>query len=380
MIKREKFLAMHPYTISQYRDGKWGTYLPDKTRPNNRKYIGRKTLEEVQQIVIDYWEKESDNPTIKEVFDEWNDRRLKLGKISNSTHTRNRQEFNRHYADFGNKKIKAIASYEIEDFLEEEIAKFDLTAKAFSNLKTLTKGFLLRAKKQGYISFNVSELFDDMDISDRCFRKVIKEDYQEVFNEEETELMMNYLIENFDIWNAGIILLFLTGIRIGELVALKPTDFEGDNIIKIRRTKTRYRDDSGKEIYAVKDFPKSKAGVRTVVIPGDYIPLVKKIRLLNPFGEYLFMNKGKRITTNSFRNRERRICKKLGIPHKSPHKIRKTYGTILLDNNVDKKLVTELMGHSNIAITENHYHRNRRSLDEKARIISEIPDFTVKAQ
>ena len=97
---------------------------------------------------------------------------------------------------------------------------------------------------------------------------------------------------------------------------------------------------------------------------------------MNPFGEYIFVNNhGERLTTNCFRRRLERVCKWVGVYHKSPHKIRKTYGSILLDNNVDKNLVIQQMGHTDIVITENHYHRNRKSIEKKVEILSAIPDF-----
>ena len=60
---------------------------------------------------------------------------------------------------------------------------------------------------------------------------------------------------------------------------------------------------------------------------------------------------------------------------KSPHKIRKTYGSILLDNHIDNKLIMEQMGRTDIRCTEEHYHGNRKHLDKKSRVISEIPEF-----
>ncbi len=179
------------------------------------------------------------------------------------------------------------------------------------------------------ICFNVEELFQDLDTSDADFRKVIKEDYQEVFSEEEMPVMIDYLKENLDAKNIGILLMFATGIRVGELVALKHEVFEG-NTFKIRRTETRYMGEDGKYVYDVKEFPKSSAGVRTVVIPEDYAWLCSKIKMLNPFGEYVFMDdKGKRMTTAHIRRRQEKNCRKLGMYQKSPYKIRKTYGTIM---------------------------------------------------
>ena len=375
-MKRKELLDKHPYKIWKGKDGKWYTYLPDEKK--GRIQRERKRLEEVENLIINYWKMQMENPTINEVFREWNDRRLELKKISNATHLRNQQIYNRHYKEFGNKKIKSVGIEELEGFLENQIAEKNLTAKAFSNLKTVTRGLLKRAKKRKLITFNVEELFQELDTSESDFYKVIKEDYEEVFSEDEMPVMIDYLKKNLDAKNIGILLMFATGIRVGELVALKHNVFNG-NTFKVRRTETRFLGEDGKYVYAVKEFPKSEAGVRTVVIPDDYLWLCSQIRMLNPFGEYVFTDSsGKRLTTNCIRRRQEKNCKKLGIYRKSPHKIRKTYGTILLDHNVDNRLIMEQMGHTDIACTENHYHRNRRSIDAKSQIISSIPEFQVK--
>lgn len=372
-MKRDELLKKHQYKIWQGKDRKWYTYLPDDKK--GRVLKKRTSKSDIEKEIVTYWRTESENPTIREVFEEWNDRRLELKKIGNATHLRNTQIFNRHYKEFGNQRIKSVSSDEIGEFLEEQIPEHNLTSKSFSNLKTITRGFLKRAKKRKLVSFNVEEIFQELDTSETDFKKVIKEDYEEVFSEKEMSTMVKYLEENLDAKNIGILLMFATGIRVGELVALKHNVFEG-NTFKIRRTETRFLGEDGKYVYCVKEFPKSEAGVRTVIIPEDYAWLCSKIRALNPFGEYIFTDKsGKRMTTNCIRRRQERNCKKLGIYKKSPHKIRKTYGTILLDYNVDNRLIMEQMGHTDISCTENHYHRNRRGIEQKSHIISSIPEF-----
>lgn len=132
----------------------------------------------------------------------------------------------------------------------------------------------------------------------------------------------------------------------------------------------------GKNVYGVKEFPKTAAGVRTVIVPDGYRWLCVKTRALNPFGEYIFTDgQGERMKTAHIRRRLERNCKLLGIYRKSPHKIRKTYGTILLDNNIDSVLIKGQMGHTDNGTTENHYHRNRRTDEAKAAILSAIPEF-----
>lgn len=376
IMENLKYLEMHPYAVWRGTDNKWHTYLPGKE--SGRIPRKRNTEEEIKQVIIRYWKQEEENPTIAEVFTEWNDRRLELRKISPATHLRNRQCFGRHYKEFGQKRIRQVSRDEMADFLEEQIPEYNLTAKAFSNLKGITKGFLKRAKKRKLIDFSIEEMLYDLDISETNFRKVIKEDYEEVFNEEEMLKMTEYLTEHQDPKNLGILLMFVTGIRVGELVALR-NDSLSDGCIRIRRTETKYLDDTGKKyIYDVKEYPKSDAGVREVIIPEAYQWLYDKICTLNPSGTYIFLaDAGGRMTTGCIRNRMRRICHRLHIYEKSPHKIRKTYGSILLDNRVDNRLIMEQMGHSDVSCTEKHYHRNRRSINKKTQVISQIPEFRV---
>ena len=149
-MKRKELLEKHPYKIWQGKDGKWRTYLPDK---NQRKMIKKNRNAVLEKEVAEYWKSETENPTVREVFDEWNDRRLELKKISDATHLRNRQIFNRHYAHaiFVQKRMKDTEPGEFEGFLEGQILIHNLTAKAFSNLKTVTRGFLKRAKKTDWL-------------------------------------------------------------------------------------------------------------------------------------------------------------------------------------------------------------------------------------
>lgn len=373
MNRRKELLEKHPYKIWEGTDKYWHTYLPEEEK--GRKPVKRKNLEDIEDEIVSYWEQKLSNPTISEVFEEWNDRRLNLKKISPATHNRNQQIFDRHYKEMGSCKIKSVTLEEFEEFLEEQIPKFDMTSKAFSNLKSVTKGMLRRAKKRKLITYNIEEFFDELDVSDSDFKKTVKSDEKEVYNEEELPIVLDYLENNIDLKNLGILLLFITGIRVGELVTLKHSDFTG-LIFSVQRTETRVPAEDGNGYqYLVKEFPKTEAGVRKAIIPTGYAWVADKLKVSNPFGEFIFEVNGKRLTTNCIRRRMSRMCKKLGIVPKSPHKARKTYGSILLDNHIDNRLVTDVMGHTDVAITEGHYHRNRKTLERKVEILSNIPEF-----
>lgn len=376
MQKNNKYLEMHPYKIWHGKDNEWHTYLPDEEKERVPRH--RKTEKEIQDVIIEYWKEKESNPTLQEVFDEYNNRRLDLKKISAATHVRERQDFDRFYCEWKNRGIKDIREEEIVDFLEEQVAKHNLTAKAYSNLKGLTKRMFKRARKRKLIVFCIENVFNETDMSEVDFRKTIKEDNQEVFTETDYPIMMDYLETHIDIWNIGIILMFVTGIRVGELVSLSYSDFEEHGnffSIKIRHTETRYQNENGEWVYEIKDTPKTDAGIRNAVIPMQYSWIYDELKRINPDGEYVFMRNGKRMTTNTIRRRMKRICEKLNIYQKSPHKARKTYGSILIDNKLDERLIIGQMGHTNISCTENHYHRNRKTLETKAGILSNIREF-----
>ena len=121
--------------------------------------------------------------------------------------------------------------------------------------------------------------------------------------------ILRYLTESQWDSTLGILLMFFTGIRVDELVTLKHSDFEG-NTIKIRRTETRVRVNESHYEYLVKEFPKSSAGVRTIIIPDSYAWIAAKLQECTAFQEFVFVSEsGTRMTTNVIRRRMEKSCK-----------------------------------------------------------------------
>lgn len=373
MKKRQELLDNHPYKIWCGSNGKWYTYLPNEEK--GRILKKKSTRKDIEDIVIQYQESVMSNPTIDELFTEWNDHRRDIGRIAKSSHTRLRQVYDRHFKEFGKRRVASVKENEWIDFLEAQVFEHNLSSKAFASLKSVVRGMLKWGKRQGMITYSPELMLTELDLSDTIFSKKIKEDYEEVFDEDETQKMLSYLISNRDIRNDGVILLFVSGVRVGELVGIKPQDINlNSNTVKIRRTETRFKEGNN-TIFAIKEYPKTKAGIREIVIPTSYSWLLKELSDKSKGHEFVFEEDGKRLTTLLIRKRIYSICKKVGVYKKSPHKIRATYDTILLDSGVDKRTVKDQMGHSDISVSEKSYHRNRKSIKNKAAIIDKIVDF-----
>ena len=370
MNKREELLKKHPYKIWEGKNGKWYTYLPDDSK--SRILIKRNTENAIQDIVIDYWKEEAENPTVKEIYDALIDGKIKRNEIKTQTKNRYDRQFNESCQLFGQRQIKSVTSYDIEDFMLNSISSHKLTQKGASNLRTIIRGIFKYAKKKGYVSFSISEILADMEISRKSYRKTQKDDDELVFSDEEFKKINQYIVtKNPDIKNLGILLVFYTGMRPGELAALQWTDID-DNIIHIQKMEERYERDDGTYCVQVRDFPKTETGIRHIIIPSNAIWIIKSIRRLNPFGTYIFEQKGKRITVASFDRRIRTLCKNVGITEKSINKIRKTYATILLDEGIDESIIISQMGHTDIETTKRFYYKDRNTMEHKRKVIDRV--------
>lgn len=374
-LMKNVYLRKHPFKIYQGKDGAWYTYLPDDTKKNGRRLVRRVKKEALEDLIIKFYSGTKHPNSIKKVFDEWNQYQLDRGKIKEATFTRNEQTFRRHFSEIEADDITILTSEELTDFMELQISKHHLTSKSFSNLKYITRGFLRRAKRKHLISFDVESTLSELDISDKEFRRSNRVDSQEIFFDEEMNEVLKYChVHMDDLPSLGVALMFISGMRVGEVVVLQPCDI-CDGVVSVTKTETRYRDEIG-IVHEVSDYPKTPAGVRNVVIPDKYRWVLDQLTRMSSGREYIFVGKnGERLHTQAIRKRCYQICKKLNMPVRSPHKIRKTYGSILLDNHLDSKFIERQMGHTDIKCTENYYHKDRRHLDQKREIINAVTQF-----
>lgn len=368
-MTRADYLSEKPYEIWQGKDGEWYTYLPNDKGGRSLKH--RTTKEALENLIIQYVKDKKESPTVKDVFTEWLNKRMDREEIEQSTFSRYQREFDRDFQRIQNRKIKHITPIDIEDFVKDTIKEKGLSRKAFGNMRTLLYGIFKYAKKKGFVTFSIGMVIEDIEFSRKEFSRIQHEDAEQVFMLDEEKTMIEYLQSHDDMKNLGLLLLFMTGLRIGELCVLQNQDIDGCKI-HINKTETIYKAKDGIH-YDIKETPKTQAGVRTVILPDRYKWILDRIKRLNPFGEYLFMEHGKRIRSYQFRTRLYTNCKKLDIVVKSPHKVRKTYGTRLYDNNkIPKSLILQQMGHTDISCLEKHYYFNRMNESEKEKIINEI--------
>jgi len=147
--------------------------------------------------------------------------------------------------------------------------------------------------------------------------------------------------------------IYASGLRVSELVELKINNIDYDEcVIRIYG--------KGKKERLVPINDSSKNALQTYI--NDYRPFL----LRGKDSEYVFINNlGGRITRQGFFKILKKVCDENGIKkHVSPHTLRLSFATHLLNNGADLRVIQELLGHSNLTTTQIYSHLTNEKIKE----------------
>lgn len=365
MKEKEKLLKKHEYKIWQGKNGKWYTYLPDEKK--GRVQRERASKREIEDLICEFYK---DDYYINDAYIDWIEEKIRFKEIQPQSKSKYDNNYNRFFKNNSDArklistKIKYITEDDIEDYIKCTIANMELTHKAYSDMRILINGIFKYAKKKKFTDISITSFMGDLDISQKSFKKIERDKDKQIYSESEvTAITDNLRTRTSDIRALGLLLAFETGLRIGELSGLHKTDIS-DSAIHVTRTEVKEKQ-NGRWVTYVKDYPKTDCGDRYVLLTPRTKETIKYIAKLSGDGDYVFCDKGKRIRSNAFRRKLERVCNDVGIEYKSCHKIRRAYGTMLIDGCVDESIVAEQMGHSDISTTKKYYYYSNKSNQRK---------------
>ena len=156
-----------------------------------------------------------------------------------------------------------------------------------------------------------------------------------------------------------------TWLRKGELVALRWDDMDIQNkTISVSKQYVRNPDGS-----LELTRPKTENSVRLVSIPQTAVDLLIQEHVKHPNSPYMFPSPitGEMYHPDSVVNLHKKILKDAGLPHIRFHDLRHTFATTALQNGVDVKTVSSMLGHYDAGFTLRTYtHATRQKQDEAA--------------
>ena len=152
----------------------------------------------------------------------------------------------------------------------------------------------------------------------------------------------------------GIVVCLYTGLRIGELLALewKDVDFQ-KGVLTVSKSRHEGKDENGRYAQIV-ESPKTVSSRRCIPLPKQ---ILCELRLLKRKSRsvYVISNGERSIPVRSYQRSFERLLKKLDIPHKGFHALRHTFATRALECGMDVKMLSELLGHKDPAVTLRRY-------------------------
>lgn len=171
----------------------------------------------------------------------------------------------------------------------------------------------------------------------------------------------------------GFLLAITTGLRQGELLALRWADVDMDGArIFIRRTASHVGS------HLVYSDPKSRSGIRVVALPPEVIPALQahqqtqaeqKAQLTTDYHDHDLLVariNGNPVTQAFLRVQFTALITRAGVPLIRFHDLRHTHASLLLQQGVHPKVVSERLGHSKISITMDTYSHVLPGLQEQA--------------
>lgn len=347
--------------IYKRKDGRWeARYILfyDENGKAKYRYLYAKTYAEVknklfneQTQTINFIRSKS-NITYSKWLDDWLISKKLI--VKESTYIRYKNTIENHIKpELGKYPINKISTELVESFIANKMQNGKksgggLSSKSISDIMVIIKESFKFAQSHGEI---INCTFSRLPI-----RKTTNE--MRVLSITEEQKLISVISNDIDRCKLGILICLYTGIRIGELCALKCENISiADKTLKIEATMQRIQCDDSNCVSKTKIIvtdPKTYNSVRIIPLP-DFL-LEKIIPFITIPNAYLLSgNSIDIVEPRTMQNRFKSYLKQGMISDANFHSLRHTFATRCIEVGFDVKTLSEILGHSSVKITLDKY-------------------------
>lgn len=283
--------------------------------------------------------------TIKEIATLWlEDKRITVKESTYSIYALNiAKHITGNFADHTH-----LTEEQMQKFVLEKIGA-GLSVKTVRDLLMLLRSVMRYGSKKGWIKY------EPWDIK---YPRPTTRNEVRVFSVSEQRRLMKHLQENFSLRNLGLLVCLNTGLRIGEICALKWSDINTDTgTIHISRTIERiYSANSGTHKTSILiNPPKTIYSVREIPIGSNLMKILRPLKRLANSDHFILTCSTLPLEPHTYRCYYNSLISTLGLPKLKFHSLRHTFATRCIESGCDYKTVSVLLGHSSVNITMNIY-------------------------
>lgn len=260
---------------------------------------------------------------------------------------------------FGKKRLSYFLNYDMNQFID--YLEKDLSNKTVRDIILVLKSILKFAERKYGTNFKL----------DLITMPTAHKNELQIFNEKEVKKIEKECINSQDIRTIGVLISVYTGMRIGEVCALKWENIDlGKRLINVTKTLQRVYVEKNKTKVIITP-PKTKTSERKIPIPSIlYDELKIKSASYTKSSYVVTGNEDKYIEPRSFQYVYKKVLENSGVKYRNFHCLRHTFATRCIRVGMDIKSLSEVLGHSDVNITLNRYVHS--SYDSKKKFMEKL--------
>lgn len=261
---------------------------------------------------------------------------------------------------------KTITSENLNEFV------FCISQKYSYSTTKIIKSLISRSLKYAYDNRIIDSKFVlNVKLKNKSTRKV------QALSKIEQLKIEDYILDKANHYYYGILISLYTGVRIGELLALKWNNVDFRNKL-IHIEKTLVCIGKNHKTIILEDTPKTSSSMREIPISSVLLKILKELKTISKSDYVVENTKGDKVYPRAYQQSFENLLNKLKIKHYGFHSLRHTFASRLLEQGADVKTTSELIGHSSTTITLNRYVHtnlnNKRKAVERMKKSAQLTD------
>ena len=279
--------------------------------------------------------------------DDWLNSRK--SRIKLSTYNRYETAINNHIKPYlGNYQPMVLSTQLTDKFCQHLLYEKKLAPQTVKCVLVILKSILKYTERQFPKEFPIIDIYYPKDT-----KKQIR-----VLTREEQDRFVAYLLKDMDDCKFGILLALMTGVRLGEICALRWDDISiSDKSIRVKATMQRLtnnNDTTKRKTRIYISNPKTDTSIRTIPLSNRALALCQQMGV-HPSGTYVLTGTNQWIEPRTLQYRIKKYTKECGLENVHFHTTRHTFATRCVEAGFEIKSLSEILGHSSVSITLDRY-------------------------
>lgn len=344
--------------IFKRKDGRWeARYIKGRSPAGKARYgycygkTYREAKDKVTRAKADLLDGKTTPAPVRRILssycDEWLD--LRKSEVKESTYVKYSTIVERHIKpSLGEYLPTDITATTIDGFARSLLLENALAPKTVRDILVVLKGVL-----------NYTATFDRgmCVVSAASYPKCPRREMR-VLSQQEQRCLIAYLMEDMDACKFGVLLALFTGLRIGELCALRWDCISAqDKTLRVAATLQRLRNtdaSSPARTHIVTGTPKSGASARTIPLTNNLAVLCEHMR--PPMSNaYVLTGTEACMEPRTLQYRMGKFTCACGLEGVHFHTLRHTFATRAVEAGFEIKSLSEVLGHSSTTVTLERY-------------------------